>query len=153
MLDEYLPLLWPWTAAAAAAAVAAKSIQLCLSLCDPRDGSPLGSPVPGLLQARTLEWVAISFFNASKWKVKVKSLVMSNTVRPHGQQPTRLLRPWDSPGKSTGVGCHCLLHHRAMRMAKIFKCWQWCEALEILIHCWWECKMYRHLGRFLQNHT
>ena len=43
-------------------------------LCDPMDGSPLGSPVPGILQARTLEWVAISFSNAGKWKVKVKSL-------------------------------------------------------------------------------
>ena len=46
----------------------------CLTLCDPRDGSPPGSSVPGILQARTLEWVAISFSNASKWKVKVKSL-------------------------------------------------------------------------------
>ena len=45
-----------------------------LSLCDPIDGSPPGSPVPGILQARTLEWVAISFSNAWKWKVKVKSL-------------------------------------------------------------------------------
>ena len=58
-----------WTAAAAA-----KSLQSCPTLCDPRDGSPLGSPVPGILQARTLEWVAISFSNAWKWKVKVKSL-------------------------------------------------------------------------------
>ena len=45
-------------------AAAAKSLQSCLTLCDPRDGSPLGSPVPGILQARTLEWVAISFSNA-----------------------------------------------------------------------------------------
>ena len=58
----------------AAAAAAAKSLQLCPTLCDPRDGSPPGSPVPGILQARTLEWVAISFSNAWKWKVKVKSL-------------------------------------------------------------------------------
>ena len=48
------------------AAATAKSLQSCLTLCDPRDGSPPGSPVPGILQARTLEWVAISFFNA--WK-------------------------------------------------------------------------------------
>ena len=47
-----------------AAAAAAKSLQWCLTLCDPRDGSPSGSPVPGILQARTLEWVAISFSNA-----------------------------------------------------------------------------------------
>ena len=53
---------------------AAKSLQLCLTLCDPTDSSPLGSPVLGILQARTLEWVAISFSNAWNWKVKVKSL-------------------------------------------------------------------------------
>ena len=47
-----------------AAAAAAKSLQLCPTLCDPRDGSPAGSPVPGILQARTLEWVAISFSSA-----------------------------------------------------------------------------------------
>ena len=52
----------------------AKSLQSCLTLCDPIDGSPPGSPVPGILQARTLEWVAISFSSAWKWKVKVKSL-------------------------------------------------------------------------------
>ena len=57
-----------------AAAAAAKSLQSCLTLCDPIDGSPPGSPVPGILQARTLECVAISFSNAGKWKVKVKSL-------------------------------------------------------------------------------
>ena len=55
-------------------AAAAKSLQSCPTLCDPRDGSPPGSPVPEILQARTLEWVAISFSNAWKWKVKVKSL-------------------------------------------------------------------------------
>ena len=53
---------------------AAKSLQSCPTLCDPTDGSPPGSPVPGILQARILEWVAISFSNAWKWKVKVKSL-------------------------------------------------------------------------------
>ena len=55
-------------------AVAAKSLQSCPTLCDPIDSSPSGSPVPGILQARTLEWVAISFANAWNWKVKVKSL-------------------------------------------------------------------------------
>ena len=57
-----------------AAAAAAKSLQSCLTLCHLTDGSPPGFPVPGILQARTLEWVAISFSNAWKWKVKVKSL-------------------------------------------------------------------------------
>ena len=58
---------------------AAKSLQSSLTLCDPIDGSPPGSPIPGILQARTLEWVAISFSNAWKWKVKGKSL---SRVRP-----------------------------------------------------------------------
>ena len=56
------------------AAAAAKSLQLCPTLCDPIDGSPPGSTVPGIHQARTLEWVAISFSNAWKWKMRVKSL-------------------------------------------------------------------------------
>ena len=64
----------PLTSIRAADAAAAKSLHLCLTLCNPVDGSPPGSPVPGILQARTLEWVAISFSNAWKWKVKVKLL-------------------------------------------------------------------------------
>ena len=136
---------------------AAKSLQSCLTLCDPRDGSPPGSAIPGILQARTLEGVSISFSNAWKWKVKVKSLsrfrlfttpwtaahqappsmgfskkeywsgvpfpspmleseklkwsrsVQSDSLWPHGLQPTKLLHPWAFPGKSTGVGWHCLL--------------------------------------------
>ena len=56
------------------AAAAAKSLQSCPTVCDPMDGSPPSSPIPGILQARTLEWVAISFSSAWKWKVKVKSL-------------------------------------------------------------------------------
>ena len=55
-------------------AAAAKLLQSCPTLCDPKDSRPPGSPVPGILQARTLEWIAISFSNAWKWKVKVKSL-------------------------------------------------------------------------------
>ena len=58
----------------AAAAAAAKLLQSCPTLCDPIDGSPPGSPIPGILHARTLELVAISFSNAWNWKVKVKSL-------------------------------------------------------------------------------
>ena len=67
-LNYHLKIVW-WLAAAAA-----KSLQSCLTLCDPIDGSPPGSAVPGILQARTLEWVAISFSSAWKWKVKGKSL-------------------------------------------------------------------------------
>ena len=65
----------------------------------------LRNPVPGMLQARTLEWVATSFSSAWKWSHSV----LSDSSGPHGLQPTRLLRPWDFPGKSTGVGCQCLL--------------------------------------------
>ena len=54
----------PWTEEPDAAAAAAKSLQLCPTLCDPIDGSPPGSPVPGILQARILEWIAISFSNS-----------------------------------------------------------------------------------------
>ena len=72
--------------------VAAKLLQSCLTLCDPRGGSPPGSAVPGILQARTLEWVAISFSNAWKWSHSV----VSDSQWPHGLQPTRLLHPWDS---------------------------------------------------------
>ena len=81
---------------------AAKSFQSCQILCNPIDGSPPGSPIPEILQARTLEWVAISFSNAWKWKWSPS--VMSSSSQPHGLQPTRLLHPWDFPGKSTGVG-------------------------------------------------
>ena len=73
-----------------AAAAAAKSLQSCPTLCDPIDGSPPGSPIPGILQARTLEWVAISFSNAGKWKVKVKSL---SHVRPS-------VTPWTAAYKA-----------------------------------------------------
>ena len=90
------------------AAAAAKSLQWRLTLCDPIDGSPSGSAFPGILQARALEWAAISFCNAWKRKVTLKSL---GRVR-------LLAIPWNAAyqgtpsmgfsGKSTGVGCHCL---------------------------------------------
>ena len=63
----------------------AKSLQSCLTLCDPMDGSTLGSPAPGILQARTLEWVAISFSNAC---MHAKSLQSCPTLRPYGSSPT-----------------------------------------------------------------
>ena len=126
-----ITLQWPERAAAAA-----KSLQSCPTLCDPMDSSPQGSPVPGILQARTLEWVAISFSNAWEWKVKGKSLshvrlLATPWTAAHQAQPlfpqrwqvlsrvwfsatprtvaARLLCPWDSSGKNTGVGCHALL--------------------------------------------
>ena len=78
-------------------AAAAKSLQSCLPLCDPIDGSPPGSPIPGIFQARTLEWVAISFSNAWKWKVKMKLLsrvwllATSWTAAHHGICQARVL--------------------------------------------------------------
>ena len=76
-------------------AAAAKSLQWCPTLCDPTDGSPPGSTLPGILQARTLEWVAISFSNAWKWKVKVKSLShVRPSVTPWTVAFQSLLRPW-----------------------------------------------------------
>ena len=84
----------------------AKSPQSCPTLCDPTDGSPPGSPVPGILQARTPEWVAISFSSAGKWKVKAKSLSHVRLFATPWTAAHQALRPWDPPGKSTGVGCH-----------------------------------------------
>ena len=90
-------------------AATAKSLQSCLTLCDPIDSSPPGSSVPRILQARTLEWVAIFFSNAWKWKVKVKSLSRVWLLATPWTTAYQALCPWDFPGKSTGVGCHCLV--------------------------------------------
>ena len=73
-IEPRSPALQADSLSSSAAAAAAKSLQVCLPLGDPIDGSPPGFPVPGILQARTLELVAISFSSAWKWKVKVKSL-------------------------------------------------------------------------------
>ena len=89
---------------------AAKSRQLCPTLCDPIDGSPPGSPVPGILQARTLEWLPFPSPMHEREKWKWSRSVASDSLRPHGLQPTRFFRPWEFPGKSTGVGLQCLLH-------------------------------------------
>ena len=78
LICRQLPSCWifteRFTSLPLLAAAVAKSLQSCPTLCDPIDGSPPGSPIPAILQARTLEWVAISFSNAWKWKMKVKSL-------------------------------------------------------------------------------
>ena len=80
---------------------------LCPTLCDPMDCSPPGSFIHGILQARVLEWVAIAFSCCCCCCCCVASVV-SYSVQPHRLQPTRLLHPWDSPGKNTEVGCHSL---------------------------------------------
>ena len=96
-------------------AAAAKSLQSCPTLCDHIDGSPPGSPSLGF--SRQEHWSGLPFpspmHESEKWKWS-RSIV-SDSWQPHGLQPTRLLCPWDSPGKSTGVGCHCLLHHLTLR--------------------------------------
>ena len=74
-------------------------------LCSLMDSHPQGSPFSGILQARMLEWVAISFSSAWEWSRPV----VSNPSKPHGLRPTRLLHLWDIPGQSTGLGFHCLL--------------------------------------------
>ena len=76
----------------------------------PQRRQPTRLPLPWDSPARTLEWVAISFSNAWKGKVKWSLSVVSDSSHSQGLQPTRLLRPWDFPGKSTGVGRPCLLH-------------------------------------------
>ena len=101
-------ILYHWASWEAPAA-AAKSFQSCPTLCDPIDGSPPGLPVPEILQARTLEWVAISFSSAWKWKVKVKSL---SRVRLLATPWTAAYQAPPSMGFSRQEywsGCHCLL--------------------------------------------
>ena len=89
-------------------AAAAKALQSCPALRDPMDGSPPGSP---LGFSRQEHWSGLPFPSpmqeSEKWKGSHS--VVSDSSWPHGLQPIRLLRPWDFPGKSTGVGCHCLL--------------------------------------------
>ena len=103
MSGRFLTYVWLCICMYAAAA-AAKLLQSCPTLCDPIDGSPPGPSLPGILQARTLEWVAISFSNAWKWKVKVKSLSRVSS-RPHGLQPTPVLFPGKFCGRRSLVGC------------------------------------------------
>ena len=90
-------------------AAAAESLQSCPTLWDPTDSSPPGSPVPGILQARTLAGLPFPspMHDSEKWKWSRS--VVSDSSWPRELLPTRLLRPWDFPRESSGVGCHCLL--------------------------------------------
>ena len=85
-------------------AAAAKSLQSCLTLCDPIDGSPPGSPSLGF--SRQEHWSGLPFPSPmhESEKRKWSCSVMSDSVQPHRRQPTSLPRPWDSPRKNTGVG-------------------------------------------------
>ena len=101
------------------AAAAAKSLQSCLTLCDPIDGSPPGSTVPGVLQARTLEWVAISFSNAGKWKVKGKllsrvRLLATPWTVAHQAPPSMGFSRQECPSLTTE-------HHKNITIVKILK--------------------------------
>ena len=92
------------------AAAAAKSLQSCPTLCNPIDGSPPGSPSLGF--SRQEHWSGLpcpSPMHESE-KSKRSRSVIPNSSRPHGLEPTGLLCPWDFPGRSTGVGCHRVLH-------------------------------------------
>ena len=86
----------------------AKSLQSCPTLCNPIEGSPPGSPSLGF--SRQEHWSGLPFPSpmqeSKKWKWSRS--VVPNPQQPHRLQPSRLLRPWDFPGKNTGVGCHCL---------------------------------------------
>ena len=88
------------------AAAAAKSLQSCPTLCDPIDGTHQAPPSPGF--SRQEHWSGLPFpspmHESEKWKLSCS--VVSDSSRPHGLKPIRLLHPRDSPGKSTGVGCH-----------------------------------------------
>ena len=96
-------------------AAAAKLLQSCPTLCDTIDGSPPGLEVPGIFQARTLKWVAISFSNAWKWS---RSVVFDSS-RPHGLQPTRPLCPRDFPGKILEWGAIYMLNSPKLHMDNI----------------------------------
>ena len=103
--------------------VYAQLFQSCPTLCDPMDYSPPGSSVHGIFQARILKSVTISFSRGSSQPLDQTGVswvphmgrwnfyhsVVSDSLWPHGLQPARLLCPWDSSGKNTGVGCHVLL--------------------------------------------
>ena len=102
--------LYSFFFSSSSSAAAAKLPQSCPTLHDLTDGSSPSSPIPGILQARILEWVAISFSNAWKWKVKVKSLSRVWLFATPWAAAYQAPPPWYFPGKSTGVGCHRLLH-------------------------------------------
>ena len=112
---------------------AAKSLQSCPTLCDPIDGSPPGSPVPGILPARTLEWVAISFSNAWKWKEKGKSL----------SRVWLFATPWTAAHQAppsigfsrqecwSGVECYKNFISPSRFFPSIFICSPWCITVKL----------------------
>ena len=131
----------------------AKSLQSCPTLCDPIDDSPPGSSVPGILQARTLEWVAISFSNAGKRKVKVKSLSCVRLLATPWTAACQAPLSMDFPGKGTGVGCHCLLqikdtYNLQIQRKPLLTCdiFPHCLYKDSPIHHHWDYSLYLILG-------
>ena len=111
------------------AAAAAKSPQLCPTLCDSIDGSPPGSPIPGILQARTLEWVSISFSNAWKWKLGVgrfsaRTLLLKVGLMDSEQGPGAALATSSSPTSISFLQAHCL--PQWLRFSQLFPNWSPC---------------------------
>ena len=102
--------------------------QSCLTLSDPMDHSLPGPSGHGIFQARVLEWGAIGFSS-----VQFSCSVMSDSLLPHGLQPTRHPHPWDSPGKNTGVGCHFLL--QCMKVKSESEVAQSCPTLSDPMDC------------------
>ena len=133
---------------ATAAAAATKSLQSCPALCDHIDGEAHHAPL-SLGFSRQEHWSGFPFpspmHEREKWKWS--SSVVSESQRPHGLQPTRLLHPWDFPGKSTGVGCHYLLHPRSVG-AQYATGDQWRITPERM-KGWSQSKNNTHLGMWL----
>ena len=99
----------------------------------PHTWQPTRLPVPGILQARTLEWVTISFSYAWKWKVKVKSLSHVRLFATPWTAAHQAPPPWDSPGKNNGVGCHYLL--QCMKVKSESEVAQSCPTLSNPMDC------------------
>ena len=126
----------------------AKSLQSCPTLCDPTDGSPPGSPIPEILQARTLEWVAISFSNALKWKVKVKLL---SCVRLLETPWTAAYQAPPSMGFSRQEywnGLHCLLRWLGVASPILVVSVGWPLPGELLLRQLWDGRLRRPLCMF-----
>ena len=109
------------------AAAAAASLQLCPTLCNPIDGSPSGSPIPGILQARTLEWVAISFSNAWKWRVKVKLLSRVRLLATPWTTAYQALPSMGFSRQEYWSGCRCLLQLHCLYAFRMFPCLGYCK--------------------------
>ena len=131
------------------AAAAAKSLQLCSTLCDP---IATHQAPPSLAFSRQEHWSGLPFpspmHESEKWKWSHS--VMSDSSPPHGLQPTRLLCPWDFPGKSTGVGCHCLLWINSYQFSSVA---QSCPILcDLMNRSTPGLPVHHHLPEFTQTH-